>query len=279
VDAGSGLGVRSRLFIHPEQAHTSGMPRVELLRDLGSFRTISAVSSLLVALTTSCSGNASPRSLDSVNTTSVGDARAQLDALGEAWFRTPATITYQTTGKVPGQPASSHQCLRQLVGGAIDRRTALRMCSRQGLLKLAWDPPDRWRMDVTSPVDRFNVLSTTDGSVICPAADGDRACRPISTRAAKRASPFSFLFVRPERILDAIGATDGAVVAEPGTEVARVGVTCFAASGRRGRAEWCYSRGGLLLSFLEGAGGDLTTLEAVAVSSQVFEGDFEPPAS
>jgi hypothetical protein len=69
------------------------------------------------------------------------------------------------------------------------------------------------------------------------------------------------------------------VVSQAGTEVAGEGVECFAASGRRGRAEWCYSRGGVLLSFLEEAGDDLTTLEAVVVSSQVFEGDFELPAS
>lgn len=152
------------------------------------------------------------------------------------------------------------------------------MCSRQGRLKLTWDTPDRWRMDVTSPVDRFSVISTTDMSVFCPAAAG-RGCRSISRRDAKKASPFGFLFISPERILDAIGARDGAVVWEPGTEVAGVGVECFAANGRRGLAEWCYSRRGQLLSFLEGTGDDRTALEAVAVSIQVFEGAFEPPAS
>jgi hypothetical protein len=152
------------------------------------------------------------------------------------------------------------------------------MCSRQGRLKLTWDPPDRWRMDVKSPVDSFRILSTGDGSLLCPAAAG-RGCRSISRRDAKNASPFGFLFLSPERILDAIGARDGAVVWEPGTEVAGVDVECFAANGHRGRAEWCYSRTGVLLSFLEGAGDDLTTLEAVAVSSQVFEGDFDFPAS
>jgi hypothetical protein len=255
------------------------MPCVELLRDVGSFRTISVIFFLLLAPLTGCSGTKSPRNLESEKIRSAGDLRTELDVLGEAWFRTHATITYRTTGKVPGQPASSHQCLRQLVGGAIDRRTALRMCSRQGRLKLTWDPPDRWRMDVTSPVDSFSVLSTTDGSVVCPAANGDRACRSMSALAAKRASPFGFLFVSPERILHAIGARDRAVVAGPRTQVAGVSVECFAASGRRGRAEWCYSGEGVLLSYLGGAGDDLTTLEAVAVSSQLSEGDFELPAS
>lgn len=86
-------------------------------------------------------------------------------------------------------------------------------------------------------------------------------------------------FHEPRIVLDAIGAGDGAVVWEPGAEVAGVGVECFAANGHRGRAEWCYSAGGVLLSFLQGVGDDLTTLEAVAVSDQVFEGDFDFPAS
>jgi hypothetical protein len=133
-------------------------------------------------------------------------------------------------------------------------------------------------MDVTSPVDTFSVISTDDLSVLCPAAAG-RGCRSISTRVAKRASPFGFLFMSPGSILDAIGARDEDVVSEHGTEVAGVDAECFAASGHRGRAEWCYSDRGVLLSFLQGAGDDLTTLEAVAVSDQVFEGDFDFPAS
>jgi hypothetical protein len=251
------------------------MPRAERNRGLPTFL-------LLIALATAYSGKAARGNVDAGHATvatSKGDPQARLEALGDVWFRTRATITYRTTGKVPGQPASSHQCLRQLVGGAIDRQTGLRMCSRQGRLKLTWDPPDRWRMDVTSPVDSYRILSTADGSVVCHATQADRRCLPIPTRAAKRASPFGFLFLRPDQILRAIGASDEEAVSQPGTEVAGEGVECFAASGRRGRAEWCYSRGGVLLSFLEGAGDDPTTLEAVVVSSQVFEGDFELPAS
>ena len=208
-----------------------------------------------------------------------GDAGARLQALGDAWFRTSATITYGTTGKVPGQPVSSHQCLRQLVETVTDRAAALRKCSRQGRLKLTWDPADRWRMDVTSPVDSFRILSTGDGGLLCPAAHDDRGCRSISKREARRASPFDFLFMSPGSILDAIGAEDGAVAWEPGAEVAGVRVECFAARGRRGRAEWCYSRKGVLLSFLVGEGDDLTTLEAVAASGQVSERDFALPGS
>ena len=249
---------------------------------LGSFRTIPVVLLLSVAFATACSGDAPRRNLDASHVPSAtpdGDARARLDALGDAWFRTVATITYRTTGKVPGQPVSSHQCLRQLVETVTDRLAALRKCSRQGRLKLAWDPPDRWRMDVTSPVDSFRILSPGDGGLLCPAAHNDRGCRSISKPEARRMSPFGFLFMSPGSILDAIGAGDAVVISEPGTEVTGVDAECFAASGHRGRAEWCYSDGGVLLSYLGGAGDDLTTLEAVAVSDQVFEGDFDFPAS
>jgi hypothetical protein len=133
-------------------------------------------------------------------------------------------------------------------------------------------------MDVTSPVKSFIVLSTTDRSILCP-AESHQGCRSISTREARRISPFGFLFMRPRRILDGIGASDRPVVSEPGTRLAGVGVECFVASGHLGRAEWCYSRGGVLLSFLSGTGDDLTTLEAVDVSSQVAEGAFEAPTS
>jgi hypothetical protein len=92
-------------------------------------------------------------------------------------------------------------------------------------------------------------------------------------------TPFGFLFMSPGSILDAIGAGDAVGISEPGSEVADVDAECFAASGHRGRAEWCYSDPGVLLSYLRGAGDDLTTLEAVAVSSEVSEGDFELSAS
>jgi hypothetical protein len=46
----------------------------------------------------------------------VQDPRARLDALGERWMTTVATITYRTTRRDPGEATSAHQCLRQLVG-------------------------------------------------------------------------------------------------------------------------------------------------------------------
>lgn len=240
---------------------------------------------LTVALTTGCSGRGAPRkNLDGENTSPMGsriDPQERLHALGQAWFRTSATITYRATAPVPGQPASTHQCLRQLVSDVTDRQAALRKCSRQGEVKLTWDPPDRWRMDVASPVGRFRILSTPGGSVLCAAAaEGNPPCRSISTREAKMSSPFGFVLSTPDEILHRLGALADAVDTSPETEVHGHDVECFHATGPGGHVEWCYSRDGLLLSFLRGsATGGWTTLEAVAVSDQVFEGDFDFPAS
>jgi hypothetical protein len=205
-------------------------------------------------------------------------ARTRLDALGEAWLRTPATIGYRTTAPVPGQPESTHQCLRQLVGGAIDRPTALRMCSRQGRLRLTWDPPDRWRMEVTSPLDRFSILSTTEGSVVCSRSEpDDHPCRSVRSREARDASSFGFLLMTPTQILDAIGTDDVSV--GPSSEAQVVGrrVECFEATGPRDHVEWCYSDDGLLLSFLGGSAADgWTAIEAVSVSREVADDSLDP---
>ena len=94
----------------------------------------------------------------------VVDAGARLDALGERWMTTPATITYRTTQRKPGEATSPHQCLRQLV--EVDVQTGLRICSGIGEMRLVWDPPDRWRMDEVSPDGGFTLLSTPDGESV-----------------------------------------------------------------------------------------------------------------
>ena len=75
----------------------------------------------------------------------VIDAGARLDALGERWMTTPATITYRTTERDAGEATSPHQCLRQMVGDAIgvhsDVQTGLRICSG---VKAMGVPPCSW---------------------------------------------------------------------------------------------------------------------------------------
>ena len=116
----------------------------------------------------------------------VIDAGARLDALGQRWMTAPATITYRTTQRKPGEATSPHQCLRQLVGDDVgvhsDLQKGLRICSGVGEMRLAWDPPDRWRMDQAAPGSRLTYLSTPDGSVRCQSL----VCLPLGASPPRR---------------------------------------------------------------------------------------------
>lgn len=189
------------------------------------------------------------------------DPQDRLAELGDAWLRTPATMSYRTTGPMPGQPTTAHLCLRQLSEGDFgedrtavgeDRTALLRRCSRQGTLRLVWDPPDGWQMDVITPVDRFTLASTHDRTEICRSGD-PHACRGIPTAEAIVKAGADILFQRPRTILAAIGATGVKTTASP-TKYDGLPVECFAATGRDEHVEWCYAKDGRLVSFLRGSG-------------------------
>jgi hypothetical protein len=196
------------------------------------------------------------------------DPRDRLLELGEAWFRTPATVSYRTSGQVPGQPTTAHLCLRQMFDddyGIEDRTALFRRCSRQGTLRLVWDPPDGWQMDVITPVDRFTLASTRDRTQICRSGD-PHACRAIPTAEAIVKAGADVFFRGPQKILAAIGATGVKTTASP-TEYDGLLAECFAATGRDEHVEWCFSVDGLLLSFLRGSATDgWTSIDATSVS-------------
>jgi hypothetical protein len=134
-------------------------------------------------------------------------------------------------------------------------------------------------MDVTSPIERLRILSTTAGNALCAAPAGDTpSCRSIRSRGARVASPFGFVFLTPEEVLHRIGAREGAVDASPETAMVADHVECFHATGPGGHVEWCYSADALLLSFLSGSATDgWTSLEAID-SAPGFRADaFELP--
>jgi hypothetical protein len=230
---------------------------------------------LTLAFAAGCSGprarGTEPDGSPATPATPAIDAVMRLGALGRAWSRASATITYRTVAPVPGQPSSTHQCLRQLITSLNDREDALRRCSRQGHMKLTWDPPDRWRMEVTSPIERFRLVSTPDGGLLCETGgEPEPACRTIPSRRVLTASPFGFLLLSPGEILEDIGAPRDAVAASPTTDVVGEQVECFHASGPRGHIEWCYSGDGLLLSFLRGSATEgWTSIDATSVSRPV----------
>jgi hypothetical protein len=189
------------------------------------------------------------------------DPQDRLLELVDAWFRTPATMSYRTAGPVLGQPTTAHLCLRQLYDGDFgedrtalgeDHTALLRKCSQRGTLRLAWDPPDGWQMDVITPVDRFTLASTRDHTLICRRGD-PHACRGIPTAEAIVKAGADIFFQRPRTILAAIGATGVKTTASP-TKYAGLPVECFAATGRDEHVEWCYAKDGRLVSFLRGSG-------------------------
>ncbi len=123
-------------------------------------------------------------------------------------------------------------------------------------------------MDVTSPVGRFRLVSTPDGSLLCGStADPNALCRSISSRRAETASPFGFLLMAPEEILAQVGAPPDSVQASPATDLIGEHLECFQAFGPEEDVEWCFSQDGLLLSFLRGsAAGGWTSVEATSLS-------------
>jgi len=133
-----------------------------------------------------------------------------------------------------------------------DRTALLRRCSRQGTLRLVWDPPNGWQMDVITPVDHFTLASTQDRTQICRAGD-PHACRDIPTDEAIAKARADVFFQGPQKILDAIGATEVSAVAT-GETIPGLGAECFAANGPDLHVEWCFSEKGVLLSFLRGSG-------------------------
>ena len=214
---------------------------------------------------------------DSGSDPPVQDPRARLDALGERWMTSVATITYRTTERDPGEATSPHQCLRQFVGDTVDRQTGLMICSGTGEIRLAWEPPDRWRMDEVSPRRSLVLLSTPDGDVRCRIVD------PFAPRcaAAERVGRFGSLVDPPALTLDEIGAP---VTVEAERTIAGIRTECFMVEGgpadANHRAEWCYSGDGLLLFALDQVeGGRVRIAEATDVSPGVSDRDFIAPST
>jgi hypothetical protein len=207
------------------------------------------------------------------------EPRTRLLALEDRWFASPAMITYRTTERDPGEATSPHQCLRQLV--EVDVQTGLRICSGVGEMRLAWDPPDRWRIDGASPDGSFTRLSTPEGTVRCRGTD----IVASDCVAAGSNGPFASVVESPARLLDEIWGSGGAIVSEgPDRMIAGLPADCFRADGGSSetprRVEWCFSRSGLLLYVFDGVdGGRVTTVEATDVSEVVSDGDFVVPTT
>jgi len=212
--------------------------------------------------------------------TDGGDPAARLESLGDAWLETPATVVYSTLEHKAGSATSVHQCLRQVVETSVE--TAIRMCNPKGELTLSWDPPDRWRMEVSNDRGSSTLLSTPDGAYHCRRpVDETRGCTMTATSDLMTKGPFGSILLHPAQVLSMLGpdAAD-ALVARPERQIAGMRAECFSAvvqgtTGEADRADWCYSEDGILLWSLVEVGGDTAQLEAIYVSTGVSETAFD----
>jgi hypothetical protein len=207
-------------------------------------------------------------------------ADAELSLLGSLWFETPpVTITYRTTDRPPGEPTSAHQCLRQMAASALTGKKLLAICNRMGTVALAWNPPERWRMDVVTAGDAFAVVATPSGFRCRVLARWERCIR-LSPNGASVETAFGPLVTEPGRILERIGVSEAGTVIRSGTRtIASSSATCFSATGRAQVTEvWCFSDEGLLLfASTSTPDGTRMTAEATKVSPGISELAFQAP--
>ena len=208
-------------------------------------------------------------------------ADAELSLLGSLWFETPpVTITYRTTDRPQGGPTSAHQCLRQIAEVSSDPQEVLATCNRSGTVVLAWNPPERWRMDIVTAEDAFAVVATPSASFRCRVLAGSERCIRLSPNRAATETAFAPLVTELERVLERIGFSEGGPVIRSGTRtIARSSATCFSATGRPQVSEvWCFSDEGLLLfASTSTPDGTRMTAEATSVSPGISELAFQAP--
>jgi hypothetical protein len=234
--------------------------------------TSAAVVTCLASFATACSTSDGAGSVDPL---------ARLESLGAAWLKRPATVTYSTMEHEVGSATSVHQCLRQVVETSVE--TAIRMCNPKGEMTLAWDPPERWRMELSNHRGSSTLLTTPDGAYRChQPVDGTRACAPTSATELTADGPFGSILLPPSQILDMLGPDAAeALTARPERQIAGIRAECFSAvlpgtDGEANQANWCYSKDGILLrSLIVSTDTGTTMLEATEVSTSVSEADFD----
>jgi hypothetical protein len=209
------------------------------------------------------------------STRAAGD---ELRASERMWSAAEGTITYGTERTRPGEPISSHQCLRQLVGDAIDIPTGLRMCDRSGMLTLTWEPTaDRWRMDLEERGIRTTVIGDGRSRSVCRYPSlGMPDCLRVDRAVAVRSAPFRWLVLPIARTLRELGIAKTASVAASRRVVADRTADCFEVGSEVANASWCFTDEGLLVYLaLRSAGQGSMTLEAERISPEVSPSAFE----
>ncbi len=209
-------------------------------------------------------------------TTTIDELRAAV----ATWHRTPATITYRSERQRPGLAESAHQCLRAVVSERTGIQMGLRMCDPSGVITLSWDPPGRWRLDVAEGgTTTTAIVIAHDGLMCARPYEAGVSCRPRAVEAILSDVPFRELIAGVTSTLRSVGLRPEGTVAGTEGVVAGVPVRCLERRSGTSAARWCFADEGALLSLrLLTEGRAPTIIEAVRVTDEVDDADFDPPA-
>ena len=216
-------------------------------------------------LATACTVTSDPQAHPTrVQTGTIGDLQKAL----ARWHQVAATVVYRTARQQPGLPSSAHQCLRRFVDDRADIPIGLAKCDPAGVARLVWDPPARWRLEVTEADRTISATVVGKRSVVCARANGgDERCRRRSRDRLVRSFPFHELVTSVRSVELDIDAL------EPVTVTHRL-VGTAAATVRTGVewvvGWWCFGSDGTLLSLeLRAEGRAPTSVEVTRISSDV----------
>jgi hypothetical protein len=195
------------------------------------------------------------------------------------WHVTPATITYRTSRQRPGLPISAHQCLREYVLVRSDIPMGLRTCDPAGVVTLTWDPPTRWRIDVTEAGKTTTAIVVGNHGIVCgPSHGGGGSCRSRSVGTIARTFPFHQLIVAAGATSRESGIEEGGMITVRSRTVAGMPVRCYQRQSDEASVTWCFAVGGALLSLVLRIDGRAPTIaETEHVSDEVAPGDFVIP--
>ena len=187
-----------------------------------------------------------------VQTGTMADLREAL----ARWHQVAATVVYRTARQRPGLPSAAHQCLRQLVDDRADIPIAQAKCDPAGVARLLWDPPARWRLEVTEANRTVSATVDEERSVVCVRANGrEERCRRRSSDRLVRSFPFHELVTGVRSVLDELGIDGLGPVTVTHRRVGIAAADCFARSSGESSAEWCFGSDGTLLALTLSAGG------------------------
>lgn len=221
---------------------------------------IAALTVALLLGAAACGQRVSPRDGEQTDQgqgaeTGGGDLRS----LAAKWQETSATIRYE-----------------QKVEGAQGQGPG-------GTVTLYWMPPDAWRLDFEGQGTAATTISRGDTTFICGGAQGGGEPSCFKTESTEGAPTGPLFFGDPRNITENLPAD--APVERTTTTIAGEEASCFSVTGGQGGpaggpSEWCFSQDGLLLrqrTSTEGQGAGSVALEAIEISREVSESDFEPP--